>query len=92
MYVHTRSLPFLLFLSSLCFTCRIDAKYAFEGLHSYFIGKGNYRKRGHFSLRLLYTCIKPGVVGKQHSPRCDASERGVPSGAILFAQINVIEK
>ena len=31
-------------------------------------------------------------VGKQHSPRCDAAERGVPSGAILFAQRNFIEK
>ena len=25
-------------------------------------------------------------IGKQHSPRCDAAERGVPSGAILFAK------
>ena len=24
-------------------------------------------------------------IGKQHSPRCDAAERGVPSEAILFA-------
>ena len=24
-------------------------------------------------------------MGKQNSPRCDAAERGVPSGAILFA-------
>ena len=24
-------------------------------------------------------------IGKHHSPRCDAAERGVPSGAILFA-------
>ena len=24
-------------------------------------------------------------IGKQYSPRCDAAERGVPSGAILFA-------
>ena len=24
-------------------------------------------------------------IGKQHSPRCDAAEHGVPSGAILFA-------
>ena len=24
-------------------------------------------------------------IGKQHSPRCDAAERGVPFGAILFA-------
>ena len=31
-------------------------------------------------------------ISKQHSPRCDAAERGVPSGAILFAQRNFIEK
>ena len=31
-------------------------------------------------------------IGKQKSPRCDAAERGVPSGAILFAQRNFIEK
>ena len=31
-------------------------------------------------------------IGKQHSPRCDAAERGVPSGAILFARRNFIEK
>ena len=30
-------------------------------------------------------------IGKQHSPRCDAVERGVPSGAILFTQRNFIE-
>ena len=24
-------------------------------------------------------------IGKQYSPRCDAAERGIPSGAILFA-------
>ena len=24
-------------------------------------------------------------IGKENSPRCDAAERGVPSGAILFA-------
>ena len=24
-------------------------------------------------------------IGKQNSPRCDAAERGVPSGTILFA-------
>ena len=27
-------------------------------------------------------------IGKQHSSRRDAAERGVPSGAILFAQRN----
>ena len=31
-------------------------------------------------------------IGKQNSPRCDAAERGVPSGAILFASRNFIEK
>ena len=31
-------------------------------------------------------------IGKQHSPGCDAAERGVPSGAILFAWKNFIEK
>ena len=30
--------------------------------------------------------------GKQNSPRCDAAKRGVPSGAILFAWRNFIEK
>ena len=31
-------------------------------------------------------------IGKQHSPRCDVAERGVPSGAIMFAQRNFTEK
>ena len=31
-------------------------------------------------------------IGKQNSPRCDAAERGIPSGAILFAWRNFIEK
>ena len=31
-------------------------------------------------------------IGKQHSPRCDAAECGVPSGAILFAWRNFMEK
>ena len=31
-------------------------------------------------------------IGKQNSPRRDAAERGVPSGAILFASRNFIEK
>ena len=31
-------------------------------------------------------------IGKQYSPRCDAAERGVPSGAILFAKRSFIEK
>ena len=31
-------------------------------------------------------------IGKQNSPRCDAAERGVPSGAILFANRIFVEK
>ena len=31
-------------------------------------------------------------IGKQNSPRCDAAERGVPSGALLFASRNFIKK
>ena len=31
-------------------------------------------------------------IGKQYIPRCDAAECGVPSGAILFAYRNLIEK
>ena len=31
-------------------------------------------------------------IGKQNSPRFDATERGVPSGAILFAKRIFIEK
>ena len=31
-------------------------------------------------------------IGKQNSPRCDAAERGVPSGAILFAWRKFIKK
>ena len=31
-------------------------------------------------------------IGKQDSPRCEAAERGIPSGAVLFAQRNFIEK
>ena len=31
-------------------------------------------------------------IGKQNSPACDAAERGVPSGAILFAERIFIEK
>ena len=31
-------------------------------------------------------------IGKQYSPRCDAPEYGVPSGAILFAYRNFIKK
>ena len=42
-------------------------------------------------LLMLYS-FKPGIffllnIGKQYSPRCDAAERGIQSGAILFARI-----
>ena len=43
--------------------------------------------------------FKPGVpfvghrnIGKRYSPRCDAAERGVSFGAILFADRKSIEK
>ena len=44
-------------------------------------------KKTHISLASLLW-----DKGKQNSPRCDAAERGLPSGAILFAQRNFIEK
>ena len=31
-------------------------------------------------------------IGNQNSPRCDAAKRGVPSGAILFAGMNLFKK
>ena len=31
-------------------------------------------------------------IGKQHSPGCEAAERGVPSGAILFAYRKFLKK
>ena len=31
-------------------------------------------------------------IGKHYSHRCDAAERGIPSGAILFAYRNFIKK
>ena len=37
-------------------------------------------------------CVFLCDIGKQNSPRCDATKRGVPSGAILFADINFIDK
>ena len=43
-------------------------------------------------IQIQINSYKPGVplwdIGKQYSPRCDAAERGVPSGTILFAQRN----
>ena len=41
------------------------------------------------SLKVIFTHLNLVCllwdIGKQNSPRCDAAERGVPSGAILFA-------
>ena len=31
-------------------------------------------------------------IDKQSNPRCDAAKRGVPSGAILFPFMNLIER
>ena len=31
-------------------------------------------------------------IGKQNSPRCDAAERGVPSGAILLLHREISSK
>ena len=40
--------------------------------------------------KIPFNSFTPGVpfrdIGKQYSPRCDATQRGIPSGAILFAQ------
>ena len=49
---------------------------------------------GPFILTLTHLSLASLLwdIGKQKSPRCDAAERGVPSGAILFAQSNFIEK
>ena len=46
----------------------------------------------HTRLHTLLT-VPLWDIGKQYSPRCDAAERGVPSGAIPFAcNRNFIEK
>ena len=46
-----------------------------------------------FDLEVIYSMMSLLLdIGKQHSLRCDAAERGVPSGAILFAYRNFIEK
>ena len=44
--------------------------------------------RTHTQVRLTHIWDK----GKQYSPRCYHAECGVPSGAILFAERNFIEK
>ena len=55
-----------------------------------------YMKMDIIAAICFLNSFKPGLpfVGhsKQHSPRCDAAERGVPSGAMLFAQRNFIKK
>ena len=44
------------------------------------------------SLTHIYLASFLWDIGKQNSPRCDAAKRGVPSGAILIAEIIFIEK
>ena len=49
-----------------------------------------------FKEKISTNSFQPGDIlwniSKQHSPRCDAAECGVSSGAILFAKRNFIEK
>ena len=49
--------------------------------------------RPYFTLLLTHISLASFLwdISKQHSPRCDAAERGVPSGAILIAHRNFIE-
>ena len=53
-----------------------------------------YKKNSAPKRRLTHLSLASLLwdIGKQNSPRCDAAERGVPSGAILFAWMNFIEK
>ena len=51
----------------------------------------NIRPPGSHCLTHLSMASLLWDICKQYSPRCDAAER-VPSGAILFAQRNFIEK
>ena len=84
--------------------CREDYKYHTVNI----LHQERFKKRprnGHLMQTYMYQSQKGGKhltyitlvsflwnIGKQHSPRCDAAKRGVPSGAILFAQRNFIEK
>ena len=51
------------------------------------VGGGLYPVLTHISLASFLWDI-----GKQNSTRCEAAKRSVPSGAILFAVMNLIEK
>ena len=71
-------------------------------------GKGKYTYRKHYvNVHLQYTAVCDVSylifthislasflcdMDKQNSPRCDAAERGRPSGALLFAYLIFIEK
>ena len=52
-------------------------------------------QRGIEFVTRYFNLYKPSVlfmdIGKQDRPRCDAAERGVPSGAILLAILIFIE-
>ena len=73
-------------LLKLCFKVPVNnvlviLSWLFLGINLY------YGELTHISLASLLWDI-----GKRYSPRCDAAERGVPSGAILFASRIFIEK
>ena len=59
-------------------------------LRMYAVSGSNER----FSLKLTRLSLASLLwdIGKQNSPRCDAAERGVSSGAIPFAYRNFIKK
>ena len=46
----------------------------------------NYNIKDNITLETLSMASLLWDIDKQYSPRCDAAERGVPFGAIVFAQ------
>ena len=71
----------------LCMYKQVCVRPGEELLRLFFSCCGSFDALTHISLGSLLWDI-----GKQYSPRCDAADRGVPSGAILFALRNFIEK
>ena len=57
------------------------------GAQDYKAGAGTAVFVTYIQLDLTHLSLKSLLwdIGKQNSPRWDAAERGVPSGAILFA-------
>ena len=53
------------------------------------LGQYNYLYQKYITMRYVLSHLRLASflwdIGKQYSPRCDAAERGVPSGANLFA-------